>query len=50
MTVFIKFLEGLFLIGVAGCLLTIPMAAWKYCSVIFEKDDEEHRTANESFD
>lgn len=37
----IKFLEGLFLLGVAGCLVTIPMAAWGYFSVLLERDPEE---------
>ncbi len=37
----IRFVEIAFLIGVAGCLVTIPSAAWAYCSVLFEKDQEE---------
>lgn len=36
----IKIVEVLFLIGVAGCLLTIPIAGWGYFSVLFEKDVE----------
>lgn len=40
MHIFIRVLEVVFLIGVAGCAATIPMAAWGYCSVLFEKDTE----------
>jgi hypothetical protein len=31
----------LFLIGVAGCLVSIPLIAIKFASVLFEKDEEE---------
>ena len=34
-------LEGLFIIGVVGCAVTIPLAAWGYFSVLFEKDSAE---------
>ncbi len=37
----LKILEVLFLIGVAGCLITIPMAGWGYFSVLLEKDVDE---------
>ena len=35
---FFKFLTLVFTIGWIGCLLTIPMAAYKFVSVLFEKD------------
>ncbi len=38
---FFKFLTLVFMIGVAGCLLTIPLAAYKFFSVLFEKDAEQ---------
>ncbi len=38
---FLKFLTLVFTIGWIGCLLTIPMAAYKFLSVLFEKDAEE---------
>jgi hypothetical protein len=41
MSVLINILEGLFLLGCAGCVITIPLAAWKYCSVILEKNEED---------
>lgn len=44
-TVIIRIVEVLFLIGVAGCLVTIPVAAWGYISVLFEKDEEEGQPA-----
>ena len=43
MHTFVKILEGLFVLGVVGCAVTIPMAAWGYFSVLFEKDTEEER-------
>lgn len=36
-------LQGLFILGVVGCLITIPMAAWGYFSVLFQKDTDEER-------
>jgi hypothetical protein len=38
---FFKVLTLIFTIGWIGCLLTIPMAAYKFVSVLFEKDSEE---------
>lgn len=38
---FFKFLTLVFTIGWIGCLLTIPLAAYKFFSVLFEKDAEE---------
>jgi hypothetical protein len=43
---FFKLLSWVFTIGWIGCLLTIPMAAYKFVSVLFEHDpaeDEPHR-------
>jgi len=31
----------LFALGVAGCLVTIPIVAWKFFSVLLEKDESE---------
>ncbi len=42
-TVLIRFVEILFLIGVIGCLVTIPVAAWGYVSVLFDRDDGDER-------
>ena len=41
MVAFVKVLEALFIIGVIGCCVTIPLAAWGYFSVLFEKDTDE---------
>src|ERR1041384_1945608 len=41
MHVMVMILEGLFIIGVVGCAVTIPLAAWGYFSVLFEKDSAE---------
>jgi|tagenome__1003787_1003787.scaffolds.fasta_scaffold16235065_1 hypothetical protein len=38
---FFKFLTLVFTIGWIGCLLTIPLAAYKFVSVLFEKDSDE---------
>jgi hypothetical protein len=38
---FFKFLTLVFTIGWIGCLLTIPLAAYKFVAVLFEKDSEE---------
>jgi len=40
-TWFFRFLTLVFMIGVAGCLVTIPLAAYKFFSVLFEKDADE---------
>jgi hypothetical protein len=28
----------IFMVGVAGCAIAIPIIAWKFASVLFEKD------------
>ena len=33
-------LQGLFIVGAIGCCVTIPLAAWGYFSVLFQKDTE----------
>ena len=33
----------LFALGVAGCLIVIPLSAWKFFSVLLEKDTPEDR-------
>jgi hypothetical protein len=40
MHILVLILQGLFIIGVAGCCVTIPLAAWGYFSVLFQKDTE----------
>ena len=40
MHTFVWFVQGLFLVGVAGCAITIPLCAWKFVSVLFEPPDE----------
>ncbi len=32
-------LTVLFALGVAGCAITIPIAAWKFFSVLLERDE-----------
>jgi hypothetical protein len=39
--VFFGALVVLFAVGAIGCALTIPMAAIKFLSVLFEKDQDE---------
>jgi hypothetical protein len=43
----VLFLQGLFIVGVLGCCITIPLAAWGYFSVLFKKDSETERGENE---
>jgi hypothetical protein len=40
--ILVKVLTVLFAIGVAGCAVTIPIVAWKFFSVLFEKDASEN--------
>ena len=37
---FFKFLTLVFTIGWIGCMLTIPLAAYKFVSVLFDRDQE----------
>src|SRR6185369_12848461 len=37
----VMILQGLFIVGAVGCCITIPLAAWGYFSVLFDKDTEE---------
>ena len=37
----VKALTVLFAIGVGGCLVTIPVVAWKFFSVLLEKDETD---------
>lgn len=43
----IKILMGLFAVGVTGCLITIPICAYKFFSVLLEKNDTEERNGAE---
>ncbi len=36
-------LQIVFLLGAIGCLITIPLAAWGYISVMFQKDTDAER-------
>jgi hypothetical protein len=38
---FFRFLTLVFAVGVIGCLMTIPLAAYKFFSVLFEKDSDQ---------
>ncbi len=38
---FFRLLSVVFTIGWIGCLLTIPLAAFKFLAVLFEKDQPE---------
>lgn len=40
MKTFVEIIQALFLLGVAGCAITIPLCAWKFFSVLFESDEE----------
>lgn len=40
MHTFVWVIQALFLVGVAGCAITIPLCAWKFVSVLFEPADE----------
>jgi hypothetical protein len=37
-----RILTVLFGLGVAGCVVAIPIVAWKFFSVLLEKDESEH--------
>ena len=39
--VFAYTLSSMFLIGVAGCLIAIPIAAYRLFAVLFEPDKED---------
>ena len=43
----VLFLQGLFIVGLVGCCITIPMAAWGYFSVLFKKDTDAERSESE---
>ena len=47
MAILLKILQAMFYIGVAGCALTIPIVAFKFFSVLFEKDEGEQRPGQE---
>lgn len=40
LSVLARVLEVMFVIGVAGCVLTIPLVAWKMFSVLIERDGD----------
>jgi len=39
--IFIPTFTGIFAIGIAGCLIVIPLCAYKMFRVLFEKDTGE---------
>lgn len=43
MRVLVLVLQGIFIVGVIGCCVTIPLAAWGYFSVLFQKDTDAER-------
>ncbi len=43
-------LQMVFIVGVIGCCVTIPLAAWGYFSVLFQKDTEVERGEDLSAD
>jgi uncharacterized membrane protein len=40
-TALFRVLAGMFLIGMLGCLLVIPITAYRLFSVLFEKDQPD---------
>jgi hypothetical protein len=40
--VLFKILTIFFVVGWIGCAITIPICAWKFFSVLFEKDPPSH--------
>ncbi len=47
MTVLLRILQFMFYMGVAGCALTIPIVAYKFFSVLFEKDEDQPQAHQE---
>ena len=45
---FFKFLTLVFTLGWIGCLLTIPLAAFKFFAVLFEGDASEEGQASKA--
>ncbi len=45
MRILVLILQAIFILGVIGCCVTIPLAAWGYFSVLFQKDTDEERGA-----
>lgn len=41
-------LMGLFVVGWAGCAITIPLAGYKYMSVVFEDNTEDEMDVHAS--
>jgi hypothetical protein len=39
LVVMFRLLEAMFVIGLAGCVVVIPVAAYRMFSVLFEKDE-----------
>lgn len=39
-------LQTLFLIGAAGCMISIPIIAVKFAAVLFEKDDDQNEESD----
>ena len=44
----IHILQGVFVAGMIGCAITIPICAWKYFAVLFEADTDESRESPEA--
>ena len=44
----IHIVQGVFVAGMIGCAITIPICAWKYFAVLFEADTDESRESPEA--
>lgn len=43
-TILFWIIVTIFAIGAVGCAITIPIAAYRFFSVLFEKDDSEPKS------
>ncbi len=42
-TLIARLMETIFVIGMAGCVVVIPLVAYKLFAVLFEKDSDEEK-------
>ena len=40
--ILVRALTVIFYTGMIGCAVVIPMVAWKFAAVLFEKDEPQH--------
>lgn len=45
LVVVFRIFEAIFVVGLAGCVLVIPITAYRMFSVLFEKDESEESVA-----